>query len=208
MAGGSSAARGMSEAARPRGRPRDPGLEERVFDAALAVYEQDGWNGFTFDAVARQAAVGKAALYRRWPNRGVLLREMLTARWISIGQIDTGSLRGDLLALAHHYMDTLTGPHGEVAIKLQADRRHEEVRVALEPHSERIVREALTLVRRAIARGELPADISAALVIDVLIGAVANRVAATPPRLRDQMLAGRDAFITDVVNLVVRGTRD
>lgn len=198
----------MSEGARPRGRPRDPGLEPRVFDAALAVYEQHGWTGFTFDAVARQAAVGKAGLYRRWPNRGVLLREMLAARWISVGQIDTGSLHGDLLTLAHSYMDSLTGPHGEVGVKLQSDRCYEEVRAVLEPHRERIIREALTLVRRAISRGELPAETSATLVIDVLIGAVTNRVAATPPRLRDQMMARRHAFIADLVDLLVRGTRE
>jgi DNA-binding transcriptional MerR regulator/predicted nucleic acid-binding protein len=45
--------------ARP-GRPRDPNLESRVFAAALRVYAEAGWSGFSFDAVARRAGVGKA----------------------------------------------------------------------------------------------------------------------------------------------------
>ena len=38
------------------GRPRDPSLEPRVVAAALAVYAENGWSGFNFEAVARRAA--------------------------------------------------------------------------------------------------------------------------------------------------------
>jgi AcrR family transcriptional regulator len=195
-----------SETVRHRGRPRDPGLEERVFEAALSVYEREGWPGFTFDAIARAASVGKAGLYRRWSDRGELLREMLAARWISVGEVDTGTLRGDLLALAGSYMRTLTGPHGRVGVMLQADRRYEDVQVALEPHRERIVREARRLVSRAIERGELPDGTSVALILDVLIGAVSNRVAATPSRLRTRMLEAQEGFLDNLVDLLVRGS--
>src|ERR1700759_5494534 len=37
------------------GRPRDPNLEARVFAAALAIYAEAGWSGFSFEAVARSA---------------------------------------------------------------------------------------------------------------------------------------------------------
>jgi hypothetical protein len=36
------------------GRPRDPGLEARVLDAAFSVYARRGWAGFTSEEVARQ----------------------------------------------------------------------------------------------------------------------------------------------------------
>jgi DNA-binding transcriptional MerR regulator len=50
------------------GRPRDPDLESRVLAAALRVYAEAGWSGFSFDAVARRAGVGKAPLYLRWQS--------------------------------------------------------------------------------------------------------------------------------------------
>ena len=53
-----------------RGRPADPDIEQRVLAAALTVYGEVGWAGFTLDRVARRAPVGKAALYRRWPSKG------------------------------------------------------------------------------------------------------------------------------------------
>src|SRR3954451_6894721 len=56
-----------------RGRPADPDIERRVVAAALMVYGEVGWAGFTLDAVARRAPVGKAALYRRWPTKEALL---------------------------------------------------------------------------------------------------------------------------------------
>jgi len=56
-----------------RGRPADPGIERRVLAAALTVYGEVGWAGFTLDRVARRAPVGKAALYRRWPTKEDLL---------------------------------------------------------------------------------------------------------------------------------------
>ena len=47
---------GQASAATPtRGRPLDPGLEDRVFDAAIALYAETGWAGFSFEAVARRA---------------------------------------------------------------------------------------------------------------------------------------------------------
>jgi AcrR family transcriptional regulator len=52
-----------------RGRPADPDIEGRVLAAALTVYGEVGWAGFTLDRVARRAPVGKAALYRRWPTK-------------------------------------------------------------------------------------------------------------------------------------------
>ncbi|MGW0590086.1 TetR family transcriptional regulator [Streptosporangium sp. NPDC002607] len=49
-----------------RGRPPDPDLEARVHAAALDLYGEVGWAGFSLDLVARRARVGKAALYSRW----------------------------------------------------------------------------------------------------------------------------------------------
>ncbi len=195
--------------ARPaRGRPRDPGLEARVFDAAVALYAEAGWPGFHFDAVARGAGVGKAALYRRWGTRGALLRATLEARWYAVAQIDTGSLRGDLLALARMCFDKLTGPYGRVALHLHADaERFGEMRASTGPWGETVVRQSRLMVRRAIERGEIPGGVNRGLIIDAVVGGVTNHVAATPERLRPAMLTQAEGFLDELVALVVRGVR-
>src|SRR3546814_15997547 len=65
---------------RPPGRPRDPGVEKRILDAAIDEYLARGSAGFTIDAVARRARVGKSTVYLSWPDRDALLPERIMAR--------------------------------------------------------------------------------------------------------------------------------
>jgi AcrR family transcriptional regulator len=189
-----------------RGRPRDPALEPRVFDAALSIYAAQGWEGFTFEQVARVAGVGKNALYRRWPTKGALLREVLRERWVSADTIHEGNLRDDLRALCRMLFAHLTGPLGRVGLQLQLDIvRYEVVAEAVAGYSDGVQRSSRAIVRRAKERGEIPADISSALLMNVISGAVMSRVSATPEPLREEMLARADDFIESLVALVYRG---
>jgi AcrR family transcriptional regulator len=192
--------------AAPRGRPRDPELERRVFDAAMQIYGAQGWEGFTFEVIARTSGVGKNALYRRWPTKGKLLRELLAKRWLEVDSIDTGTLRGDLQALCRMLFAHLTGPLGKVGLQLQLDIiRHEVVAEAVAGYSDSVQQSARDIVRRAIDRAEIPQGTSTTLVMNVISGAVMSRVSATPPILRDEMITGADRYIEDLVRLVSRG---
>jgi AcrR family transcriptional regulator len=184
-------------------------MESRVFDAALAVYAEHGWSGFNFDAVSRVAGVGKAAIYRRWSKRTDLLKETLKARWEWVSAIDTGTLNGDLIALARMMFDAHAGPCGDVGFHLRSEpRRFAELRAFADPYRDDLVHEGRRIVRRAINRGELPASASPGLIMDVVVGAVINHVSSTPERLRSAMIAKRDQFIADLVGLVGAGTSD
>lgn len=190
----------------PRGRPRDPDLEARVFDASMQIYGALGWEGFTFELIARTAGVGKNALYRRWPTKGKLLREVLEDRLMAVDTIDSGSLRGDLRALCRMLFAHLTGPLGNVGLQIRLDIiRHEVVAEAVAGYSDRVQQNARDIVRRAIDRGEIPQGTSTTLVMNIISGAVMSRVSATPPNLRDEMIAGADRYIEDLVRLVIRG---
>lgn len=191
-----------------RGRPRDPQLEPRVFEAAMAIYAAGGWAAFSFDAVSRAAGVGKAALYRRWSDPAALLRDALQACWYPVAEIDTGSLRADLVALARLCLDMRTGVHGGVSIHVSADSTHvAEVQEIYATFRDRLVHEGRSIVRRAIARRELPETVNPGLVMDLVVGAVNNHVISTPPRLQARMLATADAFIESLVDVVMRGVR-
>lgn len=204
---GSIASAGVADGvAASRGRPRDPGLEDRVFDAAIALYAEGGWAGFSFEALARRSGVGKAGLYRRWANRQELLRQTLEARWLAPARIDTGALREDLLALARQIFAAYAGQHARAARWMAMDAEiHPEVRSATAPYVEATIRQGRAIVRRAITRGEVAAKVNPGLLMDVVVGGVINHVATTPLRLRGAMVAKMDAFTTDLVDTALRG---
>ena len=196
----------LSRVKQSMGRPRAPDLEPRVFDAAIALYANGGWRALTFDAVARDAGVGKGALYRRWTDRRALLRETLEARWYAIDTIDEGSLRGDLLALAHACFTVLAGPYGGVHHHLRADAQHfKEARAATAPYGEQTILQARQIIRRAMARGELATEFNASLLIDIVIGGVTNHVTSTPRRLHEAMITKAEAYMTELVDVAMRG---
>ncbi|BEL05549.1 TetR/AcrR family transcriptional regulator [Actinoplanes sichuanensis] len=191
-----------------RGRPRDPDVEDRVFDAAIELYGRTGWAGFNFEGVARVSGIGKAALYRRWSHRAQLLNDALKARWIRVDDIDTGDIRGDLLAVARLLLDVLTGIRGEVYLRILTDTGlHPEVHEATADYRAGVVAPSRAMVHRAAARGELPAGTDPGLVIDLVVGAVQNHVLTTPPELRDRMQERMHAYAEQVVDTVLRGVR-
>lgn len=82
-------------------RRRGRALEEALLDAAWAELTERGYDQFTIDAVAARAGTSRAVLYRRWPCRQDLV---LAALRYEVGKDvvvapDTGSLRGDVIAL-------------------------------------------------------------------------------------------------------------
>ena len=81
------------------GRPRDPAVDRRIAQAALDLFADAGWAGFAMEAVARRAGVGKASLYLRWNSKEALLTDAVTWRLARVADVDTGTLRGDLVGL-------------------------------------------------------------------------------------------------------------
>nr|WP_177246830.1 TetR/AcrR family transcriptional regulator [Mycobacterium malmoense] len=82
-------------------RRRGRALEEALLDAAWAELAERGYDDFTFDSVAARAGTSRAVLYRRWPGKQELV---LAALKCEVGKDvivipDTGSLRGDVIAL-------------------------------------------------------------------------------------------------------------
>jgi AcrR family transcriptional regulator len=84
-----------------RHRRRGEQLESALLDAAWDELVEVGFASLTMESVAARAQTGIAVLYRRWANKDELVLAALEhyrhARPVEIP--DTGSLRGDLLAL-------------------------------------------------------------------------------------------------------------
>lgn len=84
------------------GRPRDAHAERAILEATIDLVAEVGFAGLTVDAVATRAGVGKATIYRRWSSKAELLYAAMEATHEEWEPPDTGSLRGDLVAVFEH----------------------------------------------------------------------------------------------------------
>jgi AcrR family transcriptional regulator len=90
------------------GRPRVTGAREgEILDATVEELLDVGYDRLTMDGVAARARASKATLYRRWSGKHSLVVDALmrSKKSPEIPAVDTGTLRGDLLA-------TYCGPGG------------------------------------------------------------------------------------------------
>jgi AcrR family transcriptional regulator len=188
-----------------RGRPRDPLMEPRVFAAALDVYAERGWSGFTLDAVARTAGVGNAAIYRRWSSKAELLSQAVAAHALVMEDIDTGSSREDLLALGRHFLLGYQVPAGIAGLRMVLDARsNPDLADAFEVERDGARRStALGILRRAAARGDLNEACTPGVALEVLAGATLVRLLYTPRSAQDgrsRTSAEEETFLSRLVD--------
>ncbi len=60
--------------ARAPGRPRSADADEAILTATLGVLLEEGFRGLSVEAVRQRAGVGKATIYRRFPDKDALVR--------------------------------------------------------------------------------------------------------------------------------------
>ena len=92
----------------PRQRRRGDELEAALLDAAWEELVEVGFTRLTMESVAARARTGVAVLYRRWPGKDALTMAAIAHYGAKhpVEIPDTGSLRGDLLALLGGVNDT------------------------------------------------------------------------------------------------------
>ncbi|MFW0792528.1 TetR/AcrR family transcriptional regulator [Gordonia sp. CPCC 205515] len=147
------------EADRPR-RRRGQELEDAILDAAWAQLAENGYAGFTIEAVAERAETSRPVIYRRFTDRADLAGAAIKHAMNRVPRDDppdTGSLRGDLLA----YLARANDHRGEIgsllvavisAYHAETGRSFAELRE--EAFGERAGRSMDMLFDRAVARGE------------------------------------------------------
>jgi AcrR family transcriptional regulator len=202
----------MSTAATPRrgrGRPFATDVEQRVFEAAIQIYAEAGWAGFTFDAIAERSRTGKAAIYRRWASKLDIFRDAWAAASVGFVHVpDTGELRGDLLYVVSALMERLDQPVGLAELRLLIDVKafpEEFGRVDASRVSSRLM--ARETIDRAVARGELPAGTRPELVFDLVRGAAVHNFLQVPTGMEEAWRARRAALAEEVVDVVLAGLR-
>jgi AcrR family transcriptional regulator len=186
------------------GRPRDPSVDRRVAEAAIDLFGEEGWAGFSVETVAKRAGVGKASIYLRWPTKEALLLEALKLHVGGVAGGAAGDVREELVQLALQLLRRYLGDAGRAALRigLEADRIP-GVAEHWAAIRESQVLAARAIVRRAIRRGELPENTSVTLLLDTLCGAAMNHVLATPPHLRAKLADTADDYAHQLVDFLL-----
>ncbi len=188
-------------------RPRVTGeREQEILRDAFDVLREVGYDKLTIDTVAARARASKATLYRRWPSKAALVVETMACLDGTPDVPDTGSLRGDLVALAGHKKDGVFGNDAaEVIFGLAtAMHRDDELREAfvaefIEPKQDCF----RTILRRAHDRGEVADGVDLELVGQIIPALMLFRMSLGGGLEAPDRLAVR--IVDEVVLPAVRG---
>src|SRR5277367_6550144 len=91
------AQRGKGRQKRAPGRPRSEQAHSAILRSTLKLLGQNGFSELTIESVAAHAGVGKATVYRWWPNKAALITDAFassTGRKLHFP--DTGSVYTDM----------------------------------------------------------------------------------------------------------------
>jgi AcrR family transcriptional regulator len=161
-----------------RGRPRDARADEAIMAAVLDLLVEVGFGGLTVDAVAHRAGVGKATIYRRWDGKEQLVLDALRAAKQDQVVPDTGTVRGDLVAL---YGEMAEPVNQQTVVRLlPALAAEAAINPDLAERLQAFVSDrrtaSRTVMERGRERGEIAADTDLDLCIDLISGAFMYRL--------------------------------
>ena len=192
-----------TEPVKARGRPRSEPARQAILAAAADLLLTRGLAAVSMDAVAARAGVSKATIYRWWPTKETLaldaLYEQLTEP--SPEAPDTGTLRGDLLALLTGWIGRVGDrPFGRVIGALVTEAGTDPVfgKLYRERYVEPRRAQARLIFTRAIGRGEISVGTDVEAAIDLLYGALYHRLLHGHAPLTQE-------FVETVVGIVVAG---
>jgi AcrR family transcriptional regulator len=160
------------------GRPRSEEARRAIFRSTLKLLQHTGFPDLTIEAIAADAGVGKATVYRWWPNKGALVVDAFASSTEhKLHFPDTGSVYQDMSLQMKQVIAIFRSRRGRIVAALLGGGQSDPE--LLQAFRERFLwprrREAYKTLRRAIQRGELPRNLDLDLVLDILYGAIYMR---------------------------------
>jgi AcrR family transcriptional regulator len=147
------------EVSPPATRRRGQELEDALLNAAWDTLVAGGYASFTIDAVAERAGTSRPVIYRRWKTREELVLAAIRhkASRDSRPVPDTGTLRGDVIALLRQANETRHELGAVLSAQLGAF--YSETATTPADLRQQIIGGRTTsmdtIIERAIARGEV-----------------------------------------------------
>jgi len=186
---------------RPPGRPRSEASRQAILSSTLKFLRQPGgFPDLSIEAVAADAKVSKATVYRWWPTKAALVADAFSASVERELQFpDTGSLRGDVARQMRRVIRLFRSPRGKIVAALLAGGQSDPE--LIEAFRERFLwpkrRQAYKTLQRGIDRGEIPAETDLDLLLDSLYGPIYMRFLIRHAELKED-------FADQLCSLILR----
>jgi len=184
---------------RSPGRPRSEHARQAILSSTLRMLQEGGFAELSIEAIAADANVGKATIYRWWPTKAALVADAFSnAADRELRFPDTGSVRSDMSQQMHQLARIFRSRRGRIVAALLGGGQFDIE--LLEAFRERFMlprrREAYATLRRGIDRGEMLEGIDMDLVLDALYGPIYMRFLIRHDTLTDE-------FVTQLCDLVM-----
>jgi AcrR family transcriptional regulator len=188
---------------RPPGRPRSEQARLAILRSTLQLLGENGFSDLSIEAVAADAGVGKATVYRWWPDKAALITDAFAS---STGQKlhfpDTGSVHTDMSQQMRQLVKIFLSRRGRiVSAILAAGQSDRDVIAAFRDRFMKPRRhEAYATLQRGIQRGELRQNVDMDLLLDSLYGPIYMRFLIRHRKLTPD-------FVDRLCDLVLAGAR-
>jgi AcrR family transcriptional regulator len=181
--------------------PRGEAVVHAVLEATLTQLAELGFARLSIPDVATAAGVNKTSVYRRWPTKAALVRDALGSAMSHADEVpDTGTLRGDLIALARTVAAFMQSNMGMAVVRIMlAEGGNPEVRaLGSTAYQTTGSQGPWMVIKRAVERGEWRRSQDPSLLLFTIAGALMHRVLVEQ---RDVP----DPYIRQLVDLVLLG---
>jgi len=161
-------------------RTLDPGVDDAIAAAALALLTERGFARMTIEAVAEAAGVGKPAIYRRFSDKAGLVAHVISRQLPVLEPPDLGDSRAELWGAVEHGLPA-DGPAyvGLIGGLIAEQDCHPELIEAFRRYV-LIPRRATvrSIIERGQARGDVRGDIDPDAALELMAGPFLARVFA------------------------------
>ncbi len=163
---------------RPPGRPRSEESRQSILNSTLKLLKATGFPQLSIEAIAQDADVSKATVYRWWPTKAALVADAFSASADQELRFpNTGSVQRDMSLQMRHVVRVFRSPRGKVVAALLGGGQSDPELIAA--FRERFLwprrQQAYQTLQRGIDRGELPSDLDLNLTLDSLYGPIYMR---------------------------------
>ncbi|SPE49469.1 Fatty acid metabolism regulator protein [Streptomyces netropsis] len=171
---------GMATTKTPDATRRSERSRRAIFDAALELVGEVGYDKLTIEGIAARAGVGKQTIYRWWPSKAAVLLDAFTADAGDTENVlpDTGDLAADLKLVLRATVDEFNDPKFEAPYRALAtaganDRELSEQFVA--KLQDTGVKAYVDRLAKAKEAGHIAEDVEVRIAVEMLLGPFTQR---------------------------------
>ena len=185
----------ITELRRPPGRPRNQDADREIIAATLRLLGEQGYDRTSIDAVAAEAEVTRATVYRRYATKASLVCAALTAYPEDVELSDAKDVRAFLVNMLSAFREGVQSCDGvAICSSLYLNRhKHPEMleefrRSVIDPRQQRMQ----AVIETAMESGRVRAGVDAETVVSMLFGAGIQRMLTgdtLPPEWPERVVA-------------------